>query len=72
VTFGVTADEEEGHWLSVSVPLADPGDAVRVLLSEKQVRYYLLRGGDLLEAECLDERVDRGVYLMLAELAAQS
>jgi hypothetical protein len=30
-----------------------------------------VRDGRLFEAECGDDRVDRGIYLLLAELAAQ-
>jgi proteasome lid subunit RPN8/RPN11 len=71
VTFEVVPGEHR-PWLVVNIPLAEPGDALRVALTEKEVHYFLLRGGDLLEADCLDERVDRGIYLLLAELAAQS
>ncbi len=55
--------------LAVDVPLAEPGCAVRVCLREKEVRYYLVRNDELLEADCYEEHVDRGVYLLLAELA---
>jgi proteasome lid subunit RPN8/RPN11 len=71
VTFEVVQGEHR-PWLAINVPLAEPGDALRVALTEKEVHYFLLKGGDLLEADCLDERVDRGIYLLLAELAAQS
>jgi hypothetical protein len=70
VTFEVVTDEE-GSWLSIHVPVAVPGGALRVLLKDKEVRYFLLRGEDLLAVDCPEERVDRGVYLLLAELAAQ-
>jgi hypothetical protein len=30
-----------------------------------------LREGRLMEADCPDDRLDRGIYLLLAELAAQ-
>ena len=33
--------------------------------------FFLARGDDLLAADCLEERVDRGVYLLLADLAGQ-
>jgi hypothetical protein len=70
VTFSV-ADDERGRALVVQVPLAEPGAAVRARVTEKEVRYYLVRDGRLLEADCTDDRVDRGIYLLLAELAAQ-
>jgi len=70
VTFAVT-DDDRGRALVVQVPLAEPGAAVRARVTEKEVRYYLVRDGRLLEADCTDDRVDRGIYLLLAELAAQ-
>jgi len=69
VTFEV-AEGKIGPELIVNVPLSEPGHAVRVALTDKQVRFYLRRGDEVLEADCPDERVDRGVYLLLAELAA--
>lgn len=71
---GVRFDVVEGvngPALSVVVPLAEPGDAVRVLLEGKEVRYYVLRSGELLQADPAEDRVDQGVYLLLAELASQ-
>jgi proteasome lid subunit RPN8/RPN11 len=70
VTFSV-AEEDRGPALEVQVPLAEPGAAVRARVTEKEVRYYLVREGRLMEADCTDDRVDRGIYLLLAELAAQ-
>jgi hypothetical protein len=66
------AQGQDGPALAVHVPLAEPGDGVRVHLERKTVRYFLERNGDLLAAEVPEDRVDRGVYLLLAELAAQS
>jgi hypothetical protein len=40
-------------------------------VTEKEVRYYLVRDGRLSEADGGDDRVDRGIYLLLAELAAE-
>jgi hypothetical protein len=70
VKFAV-ADDDRGRALEVQVPLAEPGAAVRARVTEKEVRYYLVRDGRLFEAECGDARVDRGIYLLLAELSAQ-
>ncbi len=70
VTFAV-ADDDRGRALEVQVSLAEPGAAVRARVTEKEVRYYLVRDGRLHEADCGDDRVDRGIYLLLAELAAQ-
>jgi proteasome lid subunit RPN8/RPN11 len=62
----------DGVALAVTFPLAEPGDAVRVLLEGNEVRYYLVRNGDVLSANLSEARVDRGLYLLLAELAAHS
>ena len=55
--------------LAVTIPLAEPGDAIRVLLRPKDVRYYVLRGGEVFAVACPADSVDQGVYLLLAELA---
>jgi hypothetical protein len=70
VTFAM-ADDDRGRALEVQVPLAEPGAAVRARVTEKEVRYYLVRDGRLSEADGGDDRVDRGIYLLLAELAAE-
>jgi proteasome lid subunit RPN8/RPN11 len=63
--------DERGPGLVLTLPLAD-GDALRVLLRRKEVRYYLVRGGDLFAVHLDDDYVDRGVYLLLAELAGRA
>jgi hypothetical protein len=55
--------------LVVSIPLAEPGNCLRLLLSEEQVRYHLIQAEDLIEVDPKVTRLDRGVYLILAELA---
>ena len=70
VTFTVLEDPDEPA-LAVQIPLADSDRAIRVVLTEKQVLYYTLRDGQMFAVECLENRVDRGVYLLLAELAGQ-
>jgi proteasome lid subunit RPN8/RPN11 len=57
--------------LIVTLPLAGSGESVRVLIRQKEVRYYLVQDGQVLEADFVDECVDRGVYLLLAELASR-
>jgi proteasome lid subunit RPN8/RPN11 len=61
----------KGPALGVNLQLAEPAQALRVLLDKKEVHYFLVRGDDLLAVEARDPRVDRGVYLLLAELAGQ-
>lgn len=60
----------DGPGLEVTVPLAEPGDALRAFLTEKEVRYFLLRGGQMFAVDVAETRVDRGIYLLFAELAA--
>jgi proteasome lid subunit RPN8/RPN11 len=69
--FEVVSDKW-GPGLLLTLPLAEPGDAVQVLVRPKEVRYYLVRRGELLEVQHHDDCVDRGVYLLLAELAARA
>jgi hypothetical protein len=38
----------------------------------KEVRYYVVWSGELLAVQHHDDYVDRGVYLLLAELAART
>jgi proteasome lid subunit RPN8/RPN11 len=61
-----------GAALAVTIPLAEPGDAVRVLLKGDETRYLLERGGEVLTADVREDRIDQGVYLLLAELASLS
>jgi proteasome lid subunit RPN8/RPN11 len=61
-----------GSGLLLTLPLAETGDALQVLIRPKEVRYYVIRGGQMLEVQHHDECVDRGVYLLLAELAGRA
>jgi hypothetical protein len=70
ITFEVMAGEH-GPALAVKVPLAKSDHALQVLLRGKDVRYYWLHDGEPLEVDPKEDRVDRAVYLLLAELAAQ-
>jgi len=65
-------NDEWGPGLVVLLPLAVQGDALRVLIRPKEVRYFLLRQGEPLEVRHDDSPIDRSVYLLLAELAAQA
>src|SRR5205807_1778524 len=64
LTFEVV-DGKYGAALAVNVPLAEPHHALRVLLEGKHVHYYLLKDGELLMADSQEERIARGVYLLL-------
>lgn len=69
VTFDL-AGGQGGPALAVHLTLAEPKNELRLVLEGKQVRYYLLRDGDLIEVDPKEGQVDRGVYLVLAELAS--
>jgi hypothetical protein len=70
VTFEVIAGAK-GPGLMVNVPLAEPEAAIRVVLEAEGVQYYLLRKGEPFRADPNENRIDRAVYLLLAELATQ-
>jgi hypothetical protein len=70
--FEVVTDGVEGPGLMLTLPLAGNGDAVRVVLRPKSVRYFVEREGELLQVDHQDDYVDRGVYLLLAELSARA
>ncbi len=71
VTFDVLPGKQ-GPALAVQFPLAEPGNALRVLLEEKDAQYFLVRNGEPFRTDPQEARVDRAVYLLLAELAAQN
>jgi hypothetical protein len=68
---GLRAEVVPGPGLLLTLPLADGGGTMRVLVRDS-VQFYLERGGEWLEVEHHDEYLDRGVYLLLAELATNS
>ena len=70
VAFGVLPGRK-GPALAAEIPLADPGNAVQILLEGKEVRYFLVRDGEPVAADIGEARVDQGFYLLLAELAAR-
>lgn len=69
---GLVFDLATGPALMVTVPLAEPESAIRILLEGDQVRYILLRNGEALLANMEEPRIDHAVYLLLAELASKS
>jgi hypothetical protein len=70
VTFRVV-EGPDGPALGVDVKLAEPGTVLRLVIRGKEAHYFLVRGDELLSVDPDEGRVDRGVYLLLAELAGQ-
>jgi proteasome lid subunit RPN8/RPN11 len=71
VTFEVIPGAQ-GPALAVNILLAEPEGTLRLVLEKEEVRYYLVRGGEVFALDCAETQLDRGVYLLLAELAGQS
>ncbi len=55
--------------LIVEMPLAEKGDLIRIELERDDVRYLVMHQGLLQTVDPEGDRVDRAVYLILAELA---
>lgn len=58
--------------LAMTIHLAEPGNSLRVLMNGKRVSYFLVKQEDILAVDPGQYPVDQAVYLLLAELAAQS
>src|SRR5207302_5319387 len=57
VRFEVVAGEQ-GPVLSVTVPLAEAGHALRVWLQGKEVQYFWLRNGEPMQVDPKEARID--------------
>jgi len=67
---GVTTNVVEGgKALRLAVPLAEQGTLVQLLIRPKEVRYFVVRDGDVFAVDGPADRIDQGIYLLLAELA---
>jgi hypothetical protein len=64
------ASTQDGPALAVKVPLPDSGGYIKVLLTNADEQFFVVRNGEPLRAELEEVRVDRAVYMLLAELAA--
>ncbi len=58
--------------LSMSIPLAEPAHEIRVLLTEQETQYYVVRGQDLIVVDPNEANVDTAVYTILAKLSNSS
>jgi len=62
-------NDEWGSGLVVTVPLAEKGDSLSLLIRPKEVRYYLERQGQQLGLQPKEGPIDSAIYLLLADLA---
>lgn len=62
----------QGKALAVSLPLAEPGSSLKVLLDGRQTQYVVQQEGGLATVDPQEPRLDRAVYLILAELCSQT
>jgi hypothetical protein len=61
----------EGDGVVMELPLEEDGRRLRVTMYGKEVRYFVVQDGQVMALESDEPRVDRGIYLLLAELAGQ-
>lgn len=67
MTFEVL-NRPHGKTLAVSLPLAEPESSVKVLLDGRETQYLVQQRGALSAVDPGEPRIDRAVYLILAEL----
>lgn len=60
-----------GAMLVVDIHLAEPEGLLRVILDGKAVRYLLLRSDEVMEINPDEDRLERAVFQILAELSRQ-
>ncbi len=68
----LTAGDHDGAHLRVKVPLAEPGDAVEVELVKEKAAFFVLMNGTTHAVDPKEENIEKSLYIILAELAAQA
>lgn len=58
-----------GHQLTLSIPLAGSACKILVFIFKDKVQYFYEKNEQLFAVDIHEDKVDRGVYLVLAELA---
>jgi len=58
-----------GHQLTLSIPLAGTAGKILVFIFKDKVQYFFEKNEQLFAVDIQEDKVDRGVYLVLAELA---
>jgi proteasome lid subunit RPN8/RPN11 len=64
--------EDDGPALAVTLPLAENGRALHVLLRDRTARYFVHLDGQAFAVEPPGASIEQSVYLLLAELAARA
>ena len=64
--------DQKGPGLTVRIPLAEPGDAIEIELVDDKAAFFVLQGNRTHAVDPKESLVDRGLYLILAELAARA
>lgn len=60
-----------GKALAATIKLAEPESKLRLLMEKDRVQYHLFHDGDIINIDPKADPLDRGVYLILAELAGR-
>ena len=67
-TCGITQGAA-GHQLTLSIPLAGSSGKIIVFIFKDKVQYFFEKNEQLFAVDIQEDKVDRGVYLVLAELS---
>ncbi len=67
-TCGITQGAA-GHQLTLSIPLAGSAGKIIVFIFKDKVQYFFEKNEQLFAVDIQEDKVDRGVYLVLAELS---
>jgi hypothetical protein len=70
VRFDIVKEEGELK-LGMRIPLSEPYEYLQVILNDQKIRYMVAREGQVFLVQHYEPCVDRGVYLLLAELASK-
>ena len=63
---------QHGASLTVRIPLAEPGDAIEMELVDDKAAFFVIQGESTHAVDPKEQLIDRGLYLILAELAARA
>ncbi len=67
----IAGTQDRTH-LKVKVPLAEPGDAVEMELVREKAAFFVLLNGTTHAVDPKEQNIEKALYLILAELAAQA